>query len=372
MKTRKNTDVPASLKNIDVEAILRKRGVYIKQRRNKELKEAALPIAKRMLSKPKKKTEPPKQPKHNQFSDEVVMKYWEKQIHIVETLEKHFDKKVEQFINKVVDGFLKHLEVEATTKKYNVKKAKGYFEDTENELLVTAQLDFAPLLGQQATLAGQEAYRLIGSKDVYLPDRLNAQISKNVAKFTSSMLDTDRDKLIKMLSQGLSDGKSIPEIRRAIEDDFSQYSKMQAERITRTEVLRASTDGTLDAYEQSGVVEGKQWLTAGATDECAAYDGKVESLRANFYASSEFADGDPPLHPNCKCVLLPVLVDEDPIYNPKANEAMIERIAELEGQIDKRTKEYKQLQEERSDDAVYIKSLEKHLGIADEPQSEAE
>lgn len=364
---RQPSELPDSLKNIDIKRILRKRGMYMKLKYNKELKEAAIPVAKQLLAK--KKTEPPKQPKHPQFTDEQVMEYWKKQIHIVETLEKHFEKKVEQFVNKVVRGFLAHLDDEIAVRK-QMEKAKGYFEDTENELMVAAQLDFAPILGQQATLAGQEAYKLIGVKDVYLPNNVTPEISKNVAKFTSSMLDTDRDKLIKALSDGLSDGKSIPEIRKQIEDDFDEYSKMQAERITRTEVLRTSTDATLDAYEQSGVVEGKQWLTAGAIDECAQYDGQVETLNANFYATSEFADGDPPLHPNCRCVLLPVVVGEDPLYTPKQNTAMLERIKELEGQIDKRTKDFKQLQAERADDSVYIKSLEKYLGVDDESQDE--
>ena len=84
---------------------------------------------------------------------------------------------------------------------------------------------------------------------------------------------------------------------------------MQAERIARTEVIRASNQASLDAYIQSGVVEGKQWITFGATDECEQYDGKIEyDLEGKFYSSdNEFQDGDPPLHPNCRCVLVPIV-----------------------------------------------------------------
>jgi len=361
----KQTAVPKALQSVDVKALLRSRGIYDKQIQIRELKQAAIPLAKQMLKKPKQKTEPPKQPKHSVFSDEIVLAYWEKQIHIVDTLEKHFEKKVEQFIDKVVKGFLMHLDSEvATNKDYDDTRAKGYFENTESELLVSAQLDFAPLLGQTATLAGQEALKLVGSRDVYIMDQMNSKITRNVAKFTGSMLDTDRDKLIKTLADGLSDGKSIPEIRKQIEDDFVGYSRMQAERITRTEVLRASTEGTLDAYQQSGVVEGKQWLTAGATDECAAYDGQIEySLKGNFFTpENEFQDGDPPLHPNCKCVLLPVIVGEEPAYTPKQNQAMVDKITDLEAQIDKRTKAFKELKEQHLDDRAYIKALEGYVG----------
>jgi SPP1 gp7 family putative phage head morphogenesis protein len=177
------------------------------------------------------------------------------------------------------------------------------------------------------------------------------------------MLSTDKDHLINIINHGIEDGKSVPEIRNIIEEDFNVYSKNQAQRITRTEVIRTSNQATLDAYEQSGVVEGKQWLTAGAVDECAEYDGQIESLDGNFYSdTSDFADGDPPLHPNCRCVLLPVLVGEKS-YVPKENKALRDRIVELESIVDKRTKAYrdlkKQFKEKEADDAVYIKALEK-------------
>jgi SPP1 gp7 family putative phage head morphogenesis protein len=123
------------------------------------------------------------------------------------------------------------------------------------------------------------------------------------------MLDTDREHLTNIITHGLEDGKSVPEIRKEIETTFDQYSRNQAQRITRTEVIRVSNQSALDAYERSGIVEGKQWVTFGAIDECAAYDGEIETLDGKFYSdTTEFKDGDPPLHPNCKCVLVPIVV----------------------------------------------------------------
>lgn len=355
---RKSTIVPDSLKMIDVKAILRKRGIYLEQNYNKLLKEAAVPIARELL-KPKSKKIAEK-PRHAQFTNEIVQAFWEKQIHIVEILEKKFDLKVQQFISKVVDGFLAHLESEiATIKDF---KAKDYFDDSEDDWQVQAQLDFTPLLMDQVVLAGQEAYRLIGKKDdVYLPDKLRAKIAENVTKFTQSMLDTDRDTLVKILTDGLASGQSVPEIRTAIQADFDNITKSQAQRITRTEVLRASNQASLDAYKQSGVVEGKQWLTAGADDECADYEGDIVALDDNFYGyDTEFQDGDPPLHPNCRCVILPVLIGEN-AYVPPVNKELYSKIKELEAQIDKRTKEYKEIQELRANDLAYTKALEELL-----------
>ncbi len=363
---RKANQVPASLQTINLKRFLRKQGIYTKQRINRDMKEAAIPLARKMLNG-KNKAEAVEPQKFAHFSNEEALAYWEKQIRIVEILEKRFDLKVQQFITKVVNGFLVHLESEiATTKSLKKFEAKGYFDDNEEDFMAAAQLDFTPLLIDQAVLAGQEAFKLVGSKDVYTPYKLREKIAENVRKFTQSMLDTDRDTLINIITNGLKDGKSIPEIRGAIQADFDNISKTQAQRITRTEVLRASTEATLDAYEQSGVVEGKQWLTAGASDECADYEGQIESLDGNFYGdTTDFADGDPPLHPNCRCVLLPVLIGEKgyQIDLKKSNQAMLERIKELEAQVDKRTKAFKLLKEQKIDDELYMKKLEQHLNI---------
>jgi SPP1 gp7 family putative phage head morphogenesis protein len=114
-----------------------------------------------------------------------------------------------------------------------------------------------------------------------------------------------------VITNGIENGNSVIEIRNTLTgDDMLSFSKMQSTRITRTEVLRASNQSGLDAWKQSGVVEGKQWITAGADDECADYEGQIETLSGNFYDdTSEFADGDPPLHPNCRCTLIPIVTD---------------------------------------------------------------
>lgn len=366
---RKATIVPASLKTIDVKALLRSRGVYMERNYNQAAKEAALPLARELYkSTSKPKIKEIEKPRHAQFTNEVVMAYWEKQIHIVEVIEAKFDNKVRQFVQKIAQGFLKNFEKEVDNQKTFAKfLKKDYFSDSEDDWQVEAQLDFTPLLMDQAVLAGQEAYKLIGTDDVYLPDTFRKKVESNVSKFTASMLQTDKDHLINIITHGLESGKSVPEIRNQIETDFAgEYSKMQAQRITRTEVLRVSNQASLDAYEQSGVVEGKQWLTAGAVDECAQYEGQIVTLSDSFYGSdSEFADGDPPLHPNCRCVILPVVVNEK-AYQPEINLELFERIKELEDQIDKRTKEYREVKDLRVDDEAYIKSLENLLGVDNE------
>lgn len=364
---RKPNQLPPSLKHVNVKSILRKRGIYIKLRINQETKQKAIPLAREIIKNKKKPINVKlKTPFHNKLSDVVVTAYAEKQVSRVKVVEKHFEDKLKQYIGRIEKGFLEHLDAEVNTEK-KLKKfhVKGFFDDHTDDLINQAQFDFTPLLESIATLQGQDALELINSKDVYIPFKYRDVIRDNVAKFATSLIDTDKDHLTGIVNNGIEAGQSVSEIRSAITEDFGQYTKMQAERITRTEVMRVSNEASVDAWKQSGVVEGKQWLIYGAIDECAEYDGEIVTLDGNFYKASEFASGEPPLHPNCKCVLLPVLIDEKS-YNIPVNRELYKTIEELEAKADKRTKAYKELQKHRADDAIYIKELEKHLGFSNE------
>lgn len=382
-RQRLRTELPPALQSVDVKAVLRKRGTYLKQRENHRLKVAAIPLAKELLKKKSSKQVVAKDTlpqKYTSLSDDQASKYYEKHIHDIETIETHFDQAVKRFlVNTVLVKALAKLEsaIDQTKSADLQDKALVKFstkdifdDDDEDELVNQAQIDLTPLLQNMAVVSGQSANQLIGIKDPYLEsEALRKQIQKNVSLFAKSMVDTDQDQITDIITEGIQNGDSVQQIRSSITDDFSSYSKMQAERITRTEVLRAANQSTLDAFKQSGVVEGKQWLTAGAVDECLDYDGEVETLDGNFYDSGDdpFTDGDPPLHPNCRCVLIPVLEDTP---EKATRSGAITRIKELEAQIDKRTKEFKELKrkqlEDRADDKAYIKALEKYLGDDDE------
>jgi len=366
MKNRQPNEIPAALKNIDVKAILRKRGVFSEQSVNKELKDAAYGVATKLVQAHRHKPVAIVAEKQVsvQFDNDIITAYWQKQLHMVDVVEAKFEEKIRQFINKMEKGYLATFELDMANLKTAVKK--DYFTDYEDELLTYAQLDFTPLLDNIAVLAGQEAYKLLGTTDVYLSANIRKRVEENVRLFTESMIETDRAKMVDIITNGLANGSSIPQIRGEVQASFETMKASQAQLITRTEVLRASNQAQLDAYTQSGVVEAQQWLATDPCPECAPYDGEVVALDASFYSSDNaFQDGEPPLHPNCRCVLIPVLIDAEKTYSPD-NKDLYARIFELESQIDKRTKEYKEMKAQQVDDALYVKSLEKYLNIGEE------
>lgn len=117
-----------------------------------------------------------------------------------------------------------------------------------------------------------------------------------------------RDMLRGLVVDALDQGWSTAELADAMAESYA-FSETRAEVIARTETARADSEGALDGYRASSVVTGKRWLTAQddrVSEECVANE------KAGVIAlDDDFPGGvaSPPQHPQCRCVVLPVLDD---------------------------------------------------------------
>lgn len=295
-------NMPKSLRNIDLDRVLRKSG----SREWLELQENMYAVAKAQAKKIIKRKNEAKKGYRNYTYDQALA-YWEKQIQITEVVEAKFKQKIDLFLQHLEDKSIKNLH-EAVPKSSKLKAFDLFDEEAEVKSGINL---FTPLQTEVAELSGSQAYQLLNLSTLYIPSKdLKTEIEKNVRKFTKSFIETDKIKLTNILDEGIKEGKSIPQIEQAIRDQFGEFRKSQSQRIARTEVLRGSNAGQLDAFRESGVVEGKQWVTEmdGREDEeCAALDGKIVSLNGSFFKSDYDSGEQPPLHPNCRCILVPVL-----------------------------------------------------------------
>ena len=120
--------------------------------------------------------------------------------------------------------------------------------------------------------------------------------------------ETTRERIRDLVVMAEDKGWSNGELASAIQEDAA-FSDSRAEMIARTETAFADIQGNLAGWEASGVVESKEWSVSQdeVCDECMALDGQVVGL------DEQFPDGDPPLHPNCRCDLLPVVISQGEI-----------------------------------------------------------
>lgn len=117
--------------------------------------------------------------------------------------------------------------------------------------------------------------------------------------------DETREGVRKMLAQGIADGWTLDDFTANLASDYA-FSPARAELIARTETRLADSRGQVAAWQESGVVAKKEWLFSddGPCDDCQenADAGPID-------IDDDFPSGDdaPPLHPNCRCVVAPVV-----------------------------------------------------------------
>lgn len=295
--------VPKSLKNIDLTRVMRKNGIFKEAAYQKFMYAEAHKLAEKVAKKRTKSAEPRK---YRHLTNEAATEYWAKQIKLTEVAEKRFADRVDKFLIDLEEKAVTNLSQSVPK---GVKKAAPLFDQDAE---VRAGIDlFTPLQLEIAELSAMEAHLILNLGTLYNPSQsLKDSVAENVKLFTESFVSTDRDKLTSLLTEGIEQGKSIPQIEALIREQFAGFRKEQSKTIARTEILRASNIGAQDAYEASGVVEGKQWYTArdGRVDAvCEVLDGKIVSLKSNFFAPDYGSGETPPRHPRCRCVLLPVL-----------------------------------------------------------------
>jgi len=131
------------------------------------------------------------------------------------------------------------------------------------------------------------------------------------------------------IAESINLGESKSQTIKRVGDQFD--ARFKADRVVRTETIWAHNEGTVLAWEQSGVVTGKKWDTVEDDRRCpycAKMKGKTATLSGKYFEKGDtltvdsFESGDPitlkfgyepiihpPLHPNCRCQLIPIISD---------------------------------------------------------------
>lgn len=124
-----------------------------------------------------------------------------------------------------------------------------------------------------------------------------------------NILQTTRDDIRSLVADGVEGGWSPQRLSAAVRDSAA-FSRSRANTVARTELAFAHSNGNVEGWRSSGVVEGKRSILGSEhdlDDECD--DNAAEEFVA---LDDDFPSGDPapPYHPNCVCDVVPVLSRE--------------------------------------------------------------
>ena len=220
---------------------------------------------------------------------------------------------------------LKNLEAHASSlKAYIAKAGQKLFDDAAYDALMTTKLQ--PTLQDLAKTQGGLAMTFAGDdgQEFYLNNKIISLLERNTRKMASNFNDETLDKLNDTLAEGIQAGEGIGALKGRVNDVYDNIEGYRAERVARTETLKASNNATVDAYRQTGYVTSKVWVVnPDACPECEEFDGKTIGLDDSFVplgGSYTYTDEngeeqtktndydtveEPPLHPNCRCTIIP-------------------------------------------------------------------
>lgn len=134
-----------------------------------------------------------------------------------------------------------------------------------------------------------------------------------------------RSHIRRELGKGVAAGEDIRRMSRRLTKVFTQADRARARMIARTEVNSAAQFARYEAWQQSGVVEGVEWLTTmdgkarGPAQNHNSLHRQRRKMREPFISSK----GHTALYPggfgvasediNCRCALKPVIIQVDAI-----------------------------------------------------------
>ncbi len=188
--------------------------------------------------------------------------------------------------------------------------------NTEIKLTIDA---FTPLFKDLTATAGQAALKYIGSEADFDTDKASDFIKKNTNRFAKELTAKTAQDLRVLIAAGVDQDETINELTARVEN-YAGFSESRSETIARTETIRGSAEADVEAWDQSGVVKSMIWYTAldeRVDDFCQFLHGTEVDLGTEFMDSDQLLElgvepyggslDTPPAHPNCRCLLLPVL-----------------------------------------------------------------
>jgi len=142
-----------------------------------------------------------------------------------------------------------------------------------------------------------EVYRALDTS----PYRSFRSLSPGLADSVAQRL---AERVRERLAAGIAQGMSSQQLADLVMEDFAA-TRVDAERIARTEGIRAYNQGGLDAMRQAGV-ERCQFQAFADADQ-GDPDGVCQSLNGRVFRLEEAPLIPDATHPNCKCALVPYL-----------------------------------------------------------------
>ena len=191
------------------------------------------------------------------------------------------------------------------------------------EWSLRAQNRFRPLLQLVVEDSARAASAEIGLDFRLPPEKVLSYVEGYSFRFADAISSQSADQVREAVAATYREGLDRDDLIRRLGEIREEWTGPRADRIARSETIRAANRGAALTYAEEGVRE-LEWIASDdACPYCLAFDGKVVSTGTAFARDGESVagideDGEPvrpmvvdyedvdtpPLHPNCRCAIV--------------------------------------------------------------------
>ena len=204
----------------------------------------------------------------------------------------------------------------------------------EMERLVVQHQRAIPAFVQQFLLRQADAGMAIGMSRIpesrrvqVFPEMIDRQIEEATVRLQRQAKQSLRTSLRSLMGDGLERGETIRELSGRVQDwarrngDIDRQVKWRATTVARTESTRALNEGQIEAWKEAGVTRMSWRKAPNPCEFCDMMSRKAIGIEQPFFGQGDTlksktgrilkfdysAIKSPPLHPNCRCTLLPII-----------------------------------------------------------------
>lgn len=170
---------------------------------------------------------------------------------------------------------------------------------------------------------------------------------KTVNEMFSGLEAQFANKFKEFVRKGYTEGKTVQQMTReltgykdkkgVIHKGLADMSRHSAESLVRTSVMGVSNAARMETYrDNDSIVKGVQWVSTldlRTCIDCGMRDGAAWDLEGNPTSAHNFVYEEPPLHANCRCVLVPVVKSFEELGLDDLDEFPGSTRASMDGQV---------------------------------------
>ena len=127
---------------------------------------------------------------------------------------------------------------------------------------------------------------------------------KHCATLVKGLDNETKERLAKVISDGISDKRGVDGLARDIRREFTDMSRYRSQLIARTESCDALEQAFMDRAKDLGVT-GKEVIGGDPCEICQANIAEGAVPIDHVFSSGHTR---PPFHPSCRCGLAPVML----------------------------------------------------------------